>query len=387
MGAFALRRGATAASMDAMSTRCLWFSALLLVPAGLPAQSDEAEPIVDKKKIEIRAGKPVEALPGEPFFRNVRQLTFGGENAEAYWSADGSKLILQSTRPPHKCDQIFTIDLQTGEEKLVSTGKGRTTCAYYLQGDKRILYASTHAADANCPDPVFRVQGRYVWPIYETYDIYTARPDGTDLVNITNSPGYDAEGTICPVTGRIVFTSTRHGDLEIYSMEPDGSDVQRLTNRLGYDGGPFYSPDGTKIVLRSSFHDTEESRKEYVGFLKQNLVVPSSLEITLIDRDGKNFRKVTDNGAANFGPFFHPDSRRIVYSSNQDDPKGRNFELYIIDETGENQHRVTNNPSFDGFPMFSPDGRYFVFASNRYAKERGETNVFVAEWVEDEKGS
>ncbi len=341
-----------------------------------------AQPAEQAAPFTINAGKPVEDMPGEPYFRNVRQLTFGGENAEAYWSFDGTKLILQSKRPPFECDQIFVIDLETGKEELVSTGKGRTTCSYFLKGDERIVYASTHLDDEKCPTPVMRVRGRYVWGVYPGYDIFTAKADGSDLVRLTTEPGYDAEATVCPVTGRLVFTSVRDGDLEVYSMEPDGSDVVRLTNRIGYDGGPFFSHDGTKIVLRSGFPADEAEKNEYLGFLKENLVVPSNLEITVMDRDGKNFRKVTNNGKANFAPFYHPDNKRILFSSNMNDPRGRNFEIYMINEDGTGQVQVTNNETFDGFPMFSPDGRYLAFASNRYGKERGETNVFIAEWVE-----
>ncbi len=343
-----------------------------------------APPLVTSAPVAIRAGKSVADLPGEVRLRNVRQLTFGGQNAEAYWSGDGTRLILQSTRAPLQCDQIWVLDVTTGEERMVSTGNGRTTCAYFLQGDGRILYSSTHLDAPECPPPPPRIQGRYVWPVYPGYDIFTANPDGSRLARLTAAPGYDAEGTVCPVTGRIAFTSLRDGDLEIYSMEPDGSDVRRLTNRLGYDGGAFYSHDGTKIVLRSTFPATAVEKDEYLAFLKQNLVVPKHLEITVMDRDGSNFRQVTRNGKANFAPYFHPDDRRIIFASNQDDPdpRGREFELYLIGADGEGQERVTHNPTFDAFPMFSPDGRYLAFASNRFGKEHGETNIFVAAWVE-----
>lgn len=343
-------------------------------------------PVVPAKPLVIRAGKPVADLPGERFFRNVRQLTFGGENAEAYWSGDGKKLIMQSTHPPYKCDQIFIINLETGERRLVSTGKGRTTCSYFLQGDRRIVYSSTHLASPTCPPPAPRVRGKYFWSVYKTYDIFTADAQGEGLKRITSTPGYDAEATVCPITGRIVFTSVRDGDLELYSMAPDGSDVLRLTNRPGYDGGAFYSHDGTKIVQRSGFLTTDEEKKEYVDLLKRGLVAPSKMEITVIDRDGSNFRQVTDNGKANFGPFWHPDDKRILFSSNMDAPQGRRFDIYMIGEDGKGLVKVTNNESFDGFPMFSPDGKYIAFGSNRFSppEKHFETNIFVAEWVEGE---
>ena len=344
------------------------------------------EPAVAVKSWTIKAGKPVADLPGERYFKNVRQLTFGGENAEAYWSGDGTKLIMQSKFGKYPCDQIFILDLDSGEKKLVSTGKGRTTCSYFLQGDDRIIYGSTHLGSAECPPPVIRTRGKYVWAIYKTYDIFTAKADGSDLRRITNTPGYDAEATVCQVTGRVLFTSVRDGDLELYSMESDGSDVKRLTNRPGYDGGGFYSHDGSKIVQRSGFFTDDKEKENYFSLLARGLVEPNKMEITVLDRNGKNFRQVTKNGKANFGPYWHPDDKRILFSSSiGTPPRGRPmFDIYIIDEDGSNQAKITNNPSFDGFPMFSPDGKYLVFASNRFNDKdhQNDTNVFVAEWVE-----
>jgi Tol biopolymer transport system component len=362
----------------------LTISIVLAALAGsrLRAQAD-GQGLVPRRALQIKAGKPVADLPGERFFKNVRQLTFGGENAEAYWSGDGKKLIMQSKFGKHPCDQIFTLDLETGERKLVSTGLGRTTCSYFLKGDQRIIYASTHLGDKECPPAVMRTGRKYVWAIYKTYDIFTADPDGGDVTRITRHPGYDAEATVCPVTGRVVFTSVRDGDLELYSMEPDGTDVTRLTNRPGYDGGAFYSHDGTKIVQRSGFLKDDKEKQEYFALLARGLVEPSRMEITVIDRDGKNFRQVTDNGKANFAPFWHPDNKRILFCSNMDAPRGRRFDLFIVGEDGKGLTKVSNNPSFDGFPMFSPDGKYLVFASNRFndADHAHDTNVFVTEWV------
>ncbi|MCC6672737.1 MAG: PD40 domain-containing protein [Planctomycetes bacterium] len=361
----------------------LTFPLLAAVAAACTAEPPRLqEPLVPAKPLVVAAGKPVANLPGERFFRSVRQLTFGGENAEAYWSWDGTRLILQSRPTPTECDQIYVLDLRTGTRTLVSTGKGVTTCGYFLQGDKRVIFASTHVADEKCPPPPGRVRGRYVWAVRQGYDLFTARPDGTDLKRLTDVPGYDAEATVCPVTGRILFTSVRDGDLELYVMEQDGSEVRRITNRVGYDGGAFFSHDGSKIVLRSGLLETPEQEKEYKDFLAQGLVVPSRMELAVCAHDGKGFRTITNNGKANFAPFWHPDNRRILFSSNQDDPRGRNFELYLIDETGKNQVRVTNYEQFDGFPMFSPDGRHLVFASNRFGTIQGETNIFLAEWAE-----
>jgi len=341
--------------------------------------------VLERTRLQIRAGAPVAGLEGERYFRNVRQLTFGGENTRAYWSGDGTKLVFQSRRPPFECDQIFVIDLETGEETLASTGKGRATCAFFLQGDRRILYSSTHLAAAACPPAVPDYCGRVARVIDDGCDIFDALPDGSDPRRLTASPGYDSEGSVDPVTGRIVFTSMRDGDLELYSMEPDGSDVRRLTGRIGYDGGAFYSHDGTKIVLCSGYCGSPAAEADHQTPPQQGLVVPRDIQIAVMDRDGGYFHWVTDNGRTNFAPFFHPDNERILFSSNQDAPDRRDFEIYMIDESGENQVRITRNPTFDGFPMFSPGGDYLAFSSNRYGEKPGETNIFVCEWVEAER--
>ncbi len=334
----------------------------------------------------IEAGKPVPGLEGEKRLRNVRQLTFGGENAEAYWSFDGRHLVYQSRRPPEiPADQIFVLDLATGEERMVSTGKGRTTCAYFLKGDQRIVFASTHFAADEPPPPVQVRNGKYVWPIYETYEVYTVGIDGSDLRRITEVDGYDAEATVDPVTGRIVFTSMRDDDLELYTCAPDGSDVVRVTERVGYDGGAFFSHDGKRFILRSGFPSSEEEVAEYKALLSQGVVQPTRMEITVCDVDGSDFRQITDNGKANFAPFWHPDNHHILFCSNKDSASGRDFDIFLMDVDAPDAgiERVTFNESFDGFPMFSPDGKHLVFASNRYAAEEGNTNIFVAEWVEN----
>ncbi|MEO0481479.1 MAG: hypothetical protein AAF196_18565 [Planctomycetota bacterium] len=331
---------------------------------------------------EIRTGKPVEALPGEVHLQNVRQLTFVGENAEAYWSHDGTKLVFQR-KHEFPADQIYILDLVTGERRMVSTGLGATTCAYFLQGDEEIVFASTHGGGAEPPKAVRAINGRYVWPIFGSYDIYKVKIDGTGLTQLTDHSGYDAEATVDPVTGRIVFTSMRDGDLELYSMESDGSDVRRLTNRLGYDGGAFYSPDGTKLIQRSGYFADDTERTTYRDLLADGYVMPSKMELTWIDAAGGEVNQITDNGKANFAPFWHPSGEKLLFSSNMDAPRGRDFEIYMVGLDGEGLERVTYNESFDGFPMFSPNGKFLVFASNRFGANRGDTNLFVAEWIEN----
>ncbi len=313
---------------------------------------------------------------------NLRQLTFEGENAEAYWSFDGSQLVFQSSAPTgDACDQIFTLDPDTGARRLVSTGQGRTTCSYYYPGGQRILYASTHHFDRWCPaSPDFSMG--YVWALYPSYDIFATNLDGSDLVQLTHSFGYDAEATFSPVGDRIIFTSVRDGDLDLYSMRSDGSDVRRVTDRLGYDGGAFYSPDGTRIVWRAHYPETEEERQDYLSLLAQGLIRPSALEIYVADADGSNVRQLTDNGAANFAPYWHPSGERVIFSSNLDDPQGRNFELYLINIDGTGLERVTWSEGFDGFPVFHPDGGSLVFASNRNQSHEGNTNIFLADWMD-----
>jgi TolB protein len=320
-------------------------------------------------------------LPQEIHLRNIRQLTFGGENAEAYFSADGKQLIFQSTRDGRECDQIYEMNIDGSGIRMVSTGKGRTTCSYFFPNGKRILYSSTHLGGPDCPPKPDYSRG-YVWAVYPTYDVFSANPDGSDVKQITTSPGYDAESTIAPNGKRVVFTSTRDGDLDIYTMDLDGKNVKRLTNVVGYDGGPFWSYDSQWIVYRAHHPKTEKEIADYKALLKENLIRPTTLEIWVMKADGSQKRQITSNGKANFAPYFFPDGKRIIFASNMHDPKGRDFDLYGINVDGTGLERITFNDTFDGFPMFSPDGKKLVFASNRHGKVQGETNVFIADWVQ-----
>jgi len=328
------------------------------------------------------AGEAAElTFEGERRLANVRQLTAGGENAEAYWSFDGTKLVYQARKPGAECDQIYLLDPHTAESHMVSTGKGRTTCSYFYPSGEQILYSSTHHHDASCPpNPDFSMG--YVWPVYETYDVFVADVDGSNLRQLTTEDGYDAEATFSPAGDRIVFTSVRNGDLDLYSMNPDGSDVVQLTDRLGYDGGAFYSPDGSRIIWRAHYPEPGPEADDYVELLGQGLLRPGELEIWVMNADGSDPRQVTNVGGANFAPYWHPDGERILFSSNHHDPSGRDFEIYMIGLDGEGLERITYSPDFDGFPVFSPDGRYLVFGSNRNNMGTSDTNVFIAEWVE-----
>ena len=319
--------------------------------------------------------------PGEVHLTDIRQLTFGGDNAEAYFSFDGTKLIYQHRDSPEVCDQIYVIDIATGEQSIVSTGDGRTTCSYFYPSGDRILYSSTHHHDAACPPNPDMSRG-YVWGIHDTYDVFVADADGSNLRQLTDVMGYDAEATFSPTGDRIVFTSVRDGDLDIYSMAPDGSDVRRLTHRDGYDGGAFYSPDGSQIIWRAHYPEEGPELDDYKALLADGLIRPGELEIWVMDADGSNQRRVTGLGGANFAPFWHPSGEKILFSSNHLDPNGREFELFMVNLDGSGLEQITLSEGFDGFPVFSPDGRYLVFASNRNNGGTADTNVFIAQWVE-----
>ncbi len=322
-----------------------------------------------------------EPMSGEKHLANLRKLTSvpGAENAEAYFSFDEQRLIFQSTRPPFGCDQIFSVNTDGSDLRLLSTGKGRTTCGYFFPDGKRILYSSTHEGSTDCPPRADMSKG-YVWALYKSYDIYSARTDGSDLKPLTRTPGYDAEATIAPDGKRIVFTSVRDGDLELYSMKLDGTDVKRLTFEKGYDGGAFYSPDSRQIVYRAHHLKDASDIERYEKLLAEGLIEPKALEIMVMNADGANKRQVTNNGKANFAPYFHPKGRQIIFSSNMADPKGRNFDLFLINVDGTGLEQITFNDTFDGFPMFTRDGRKLVFCSNRHDLKSGETNVFIADW-------
>lgn len=326
----------------------------------------------------------------EVHLKNIRQLTFGGDNAEGYWSFDDSRLVFQANNSDWgtECDQIFYFDLNSLPEKgeipkMLSTGKGRTTCSFFMPGNNSIIYASTHEGGENCPpEPERRADGKYVWPIYESFDIYTADLEGNILKKLTNTPGYDAEATLSPQGDKIVFTSIRTGDLELFTMDIDGSNVQQVTEGLGYDGGAFFSPDGSKLVFRASRPETEEEIKEYKDLLAEGLVQPTNMELYVCNVDGSNLKKITDLGNANWAPYFHPSGEKIIFSSNHTSQRGFPFNLYMINVDGTGLEQITFDDTFDSFPMFSYDGKKLVFSSNRFNGGTRATNLFIADWVE-----
>ncbi|MEM7587451.1 MAG: M20/M25/M40 family metallo-hydrolase [Acidobacteriota bacterium] len=384
-------------STTAWLSRCAFLGLIVSNTLPLLAQEPKPDPATEMAPAielapEVEPGPEIEPTPGaepgvvlrhpqEVHFGEVRQLTFEGENAEAYWSPDGKDLIMQATFPPHECDQIFRVDPnKPGELEMVSTGKGRTTCAFYHADGERILYASTHEADAACPPKPGFSQG-YVWPLYPGYELYSAKPDGTDLVALTDNDVYDAEATVCRTDGSIVFTSTRDGDLDLYRMDADGSNVKRLTEAPGYDGGAFFSHDCEKIVWRASRPKAGEALDDYQRLLGENLVRPGKLELWVANADGSEAQQITYLDAASFAPYFYPEGDRVLFSTNYGDPKGREFDIWAVNVDGTKLERITFSPGFDGFPMFSPDGRYLAFASNRNQAKDGDTNVFVTQWL------
>jgi len=342
-------------------------------PAASAAAADEAAPVAPDLP---RRHAPD---PREAHFGPLLMLTDGAENAEAYWSRDGEELVLQSNRPPFGCDQIYTVPASGGELELVSTGEGRTTCAYFAGPDDRyIVYSSTHLGDADCPPPPDMSRG-YVWPIYASYDVFRHDRQTGELKRLTDAPGYDAEATLSPDGRTIVFFFDGAAAPEIYTMDLDGGDVRRLTTTPGYDGGPFFSPDGKQIVYRAH-HPAGDELADYRSLLAQDLVRPGRLEVWVMNADGSGQRQVTDLGCASFAPFFHPSGEKIIFSTNYPDVRSREFDLWLIGTDGTGLERVTWTEGFDGFPMFSPDGTRLVFGSNRHNSEPGETNVFVTQW-------
>lgn len=329
--------------------------------------------------------------PEEKHFKNIQQLTFGGDNAEAYFSFDGKYIIFQRTNPKDGllCDQIFVGKLPAKpgdkfEYKMVSTGKGRTTCGSFTKDGKHIIYASTHLAGDACPPVPDRSKygNKYIWPLYDSYDIFMATLDGKIVKQLTNAKGYDAEATLSPDGKKMIYTSDKDGDIDLYIMDLATGKEKRVTNTLGYDGGAWFSPDGKKIIWRASRPKTAEEIKEYKDFLAENLVAPTNMEVYIANADGSNVKQVTAFGQANWAPAYLPDSKRIIFASNHEYKRGFPFNLYTINENGTGLNKISRDKGFDAFPMFSPDGKKIIFCSNRNNGGTRDTNVFLADWVE-----
>ncbi len=325
----------------------------------------------------------------EKHLKNLRMLTHGGNNAEAYWSPNSKRLTMQSDLNPLHVDQIFWMDVKKAAKdtayrpRPLSTGGGRTTCSYFMPDGKHILYASTRGASDTVPATGdLRSGGRYLWPVFNSYDIWVADLKGKITSRLTDTPGYDAEATISPKGDKIVFTSDRSGDLELWTMDIDGKNQRQLTSGLGYDGGAFFSPDGKKLVFRASRPLAEAEVKDYKDLLKKGLVAPSNMEIYTINADGTDLRQVTHLGKANWAPYFTPDGKRIIFSSNHASKKGYDFQLFLVNLDGSGLEQVTSESIFNAFPMFSPDGKKLAFSSNRDNGGTHDTNVFVADWVD-----
>ncbi|PHI19982.1 hypothetical protein CEQ90_10415 [Lewinellaceae bacterium SD302] len=361
------------------------FVALAMTACG----SDSGTATLKPEKTETET--PVDTLrySAESHLENLRQLTFGGDNAEAYFSFDDRKLVFQASNDAWgaECDQIYTMGFDGTDPakapQMLSTGKGRTTCSFFLPGNEEIVYASTHLADDACPEAPRVLNGKYVWPVFSSFDIFVADLEGNVLRQLTDEPGYDAEATVSPDGKKIVFTSDRSGDLELYTMDIDGSNVRQITSGLGYDGGAFFSPDSKKLIFRASRPTAEEDVKVYKDLLAQGLVQPTNMELYVCNaEDGSELRQITDLGKANWAPYFHPSGEKVIFASNHHQPSGRVFNLFMIDLDGENLEQITHDDTFDAFPMFSYDGKQLVFSSNRFNGGTRATNVFLADWKE-----
>ena len=362
---------------------------LALLAACSPSQSGESSENGEHDHHSGASQTSQMHYPQETHLANIRQLTFGGDNAEAYWSFDDTKLVFQSSNKNWgtSCDQIYIMNV-AGEKdstalEMISTGHGRTTCSFFMPGDTTILYASTHLVHDTCPPvPVREHGGAYVWPVYAEFDIFVSDLEGNILQRLTDTDGYDAEAVLSPNGDKILFTSMRSGDLELYTMDIDGSNVLQITNTLGYDGGAFFSPDGSKIVWRASRPTTDEEVAKYKGLLAKNQVEPIEMELFVANADGSDAHQVTKLGSANWAPYFHPSGEKLLFSSNHASEKGYPFNLWMVNLDGSGLEQITHDTMFDSFPMFSRDGKYLVWGSNRNNGRTRDTNLFLAEWVD-----
>lgn len=356
------------------------------------SQKESKDVKKDSKEIKKDDKKPAEFKIDtieSKHLKNIKQLTWGGDNAEAYFSPNGKYITFQSNNKAWgvDCDQIYLIELKeilkdsTYTPPRISTGQGRTTCSFFMPNNKQIIYASTHKGSNACP-PVVEIKGKYIWGVYKDYDIYVGDFKGNIIKQLTDAPGYDAEASISPKGDKIVFTSDRSGDLELWTMDIDGKNLMQVTRGLGYDGGAFFSPDGKKLVFRASRPKTGDEKKEYKDLLAKNLVAPGNMEIYTCNVDGSDFKKITELGKANWSPYFTPDGKKIIFASNHHSKKGYDFQLWMINVDGTGLERITNISNYNSFPMFSPNGKKIIFSSNRNNYGTKDTNLFIADWVD-----
>ncbi|KJH49740.1 WD40-like protein [Dictyocaulus viviparus] len=371
---------------------------------------------------------------GERHFKNVKQLTFGGENAEGYFSYDDSKLTLQATGYGTDCDQIYELNLNVDPRgqimRRISTGLGATTCSFFFKentNDHR-LYAGNFwnvnvsefpnvsktcpqkkcQNPANITDPILKqlCNTSYTWDIFSDYDIFKVNKFGNIVQQLTDHPGYDAEAVLSPDGSLIAFTSIRSGDLELWIMNSDGTNLKQVTNELGYDGGAFFSPDGKRLVFRASRPKSQDEIEKYKysikyfnvqlycsvkKLLEYNLVEPVQMELFTVNVDGSNLRQVTHLGGANWAPYYLNDNKRIVFSSNHDGGSGGfgAFALYVVNDDGSGLERITygGKYEFNSFPMMNHAGTKLVWGSSRNGSNKHELNLFIADWIDEPQQS
>ncbi len=379
-----VRRTATVLSILKAEMLAIALSLLAISPSSVPGCSctaflPEYDPSTQTPTNWYRSGESRPSQEQEGHLSNLQQLTFGGQNAESYWNLDASKIVFQARIPGYPDEQIFTMNPDGSDKKLVSTGLGRCTCSYFTPDGKYIYFSSTHEYNRGAQAPPDMSKG-YVWVVNPWFALYRVPVSGGKPEQVLRRFGYIAETTIAPDGSYMTFTGGFNGELDIYRSNLDGTNIRKLTDEPGYDGGPFVSWDSKTIVYRRDTIDSETELNDFRTLLKQNMVRPGKLEIWIMNADGSGKRQVTNLGAASFAPFLHPDNKTIIFCTNYDDPRGREFDLYTINVDGTGLKRITHTPEFDGFPMFSRDGKKLLFSSNRFGTVQGETNVFVADW-------
>lgn len=266
---------------------------------------------------------------------------------EAYFSPDGQSIVFQAVPTGKKDYQIYSMSLEERIPRMISTGKGACTCAFFRPDGKKVIFASSHGdPELDTREKQTEESGRYVWELTPYMNIYEANPDGSQLVALTNGPAYHAECAYSSDGTHIVYASNEDGAMNLYTMRSDGSDVRQITHTTGcYNGGPFFSPDGTKIIFRA---DRE---------------VPDYLQIYEIGANGQNERQLTDNGAVNWAPFWHPNGRVIAYTTSLHGH--RHYEIYLLDVESGATCRLTHNENFDGLPSFDRTGTRLLWTSKR----------------------